>query len=751
MFDAQEMQGASTPADATFAMPLPASEPSVHLLDRLTAVFKHRRLAGAAFLLVVTGMMLQTYSMVPMYMAQARILINDERSVAVGNANEQQFYQDPEPYYRTQYQILQSRGLARRVVQRLNLGTHPDFNGTAPPRQDPLSVLRRARSSVSAWARSLVSRGDTAPAEAPAPNETAQEAALISAFLAGVDIGIVKDTRLVDIIYRHNNPEFAALAATTLAEEYIAQNLDIRLQDTAKMLREVTDQLKKAEASVQASEKALTDYRESNNALSLEDRQNIIVARLNSLNDTVTRARNTRLSKEAQYTQIRNADPGSDAADSFPLIGTNPAVVAAKNNLATLTQRRATMERQFGPNWPEMKDLATQIANAARVLRAERAKVIESARNEYQTALAEERSFSGQLEQQKTESMELDRKSGDYRTLQRANESYRRSYQGLLDQQNQLTVVANSRANNVQLMDRAEVPGGPYAPNRQRALLTALLAGLTIALALAFGVEYLDDTVKTPDDVTRVLRLPLLGLVPGIRGARGPVLSEKVPHDFGEAFRSLRTSLVFTAGGQSTRIVAVTSSQPLEGKTTTACNLAIALSLGGSRVLLIDADMRRPGLHKTMGLQNGVGLSHLLSGQARVREAIHKLQDINLFVITAGLTPPNPSELLSSDRMTAFLANLENGPFDWVIVDTPPVLAVTDAVILAQKVSGVVFVVGSEMTRRVHAERALEMLRSAKRSSLGVVLNRVDFDRNKYYYSRYYGYQYKSYYGQAQA
>jgi len=223
-----------------------------------------------------------------------------------------------------------------------------------------------------------------------------------------------------------------------------------------------------------------------------------------------------------------------------------------------------------------------------------------------------------------------------------------------------------------------------------------------------------------------------------------------VPHDFGEAFRSLRTSLVFTSAAERTRIIGVTSSQPLEGKTTIAANLALALALGGSRVLLIDADMRRPGLHKTIGLRNEIGLSHLLVGQARVREAVQRTSEPNLVAITAGRTPPNPSELLASERMNNFLANLGSGPFDWVIVDTPPVLAVTDAVILAPRMSSIVFVVGSEMTRRVHADRALETLRASRPRSISAVLNRVDFDRNKYYYSRYYGYQYKNYYGNSQ-
>jgi capsular exopolysaccharide synthesis family protein len=194
-------------------------------------------------------------------------------------------------------------------------------------------------------------------------------------------------------------------------------------------------------------------------------------------------------------------------------------------------------------------------------------------------------------------------------------------------------------------------------------------------------------------------------------------------------------------------VIAVTSSQPLEGKTTMACNLGMVLALGGARVLLVDADMRRPGLHTVVGVANEVGLSHLLVGQARVRDAVQKTSEQNLFVISAGRIPPNPSELLTSDRMNALIENLRSGPFDWVIIDTPPVLAVTDAVLVARSVGSVVFVIGSEMTRRMHAERAVETLSGGKPKSIGVVLNRVDLDRNKYYYSRYYGYHYQNYYG----
>ena len=744
MFDSQELRAPALPDDGPASVPLApggAGQPT-HVLDRLTALFKHRRKAGAAFAAVITAMMAQSYSTIPIYQTAARIEIQDERTTSIGaiGVNDPTFWQESEPYYQTQYQILQSRELARRVVRKLELHNHPDFNGHAPKPRDPVSLMRQARASASTWVRSLVAR----PAQVeplPAPDESAQESGLISAFLGGVGIEPVPRTRLVNVIYRHTDPEFAAQAANALAQEYAAQNLEQKLQNTGKTLEWVNAELEKATTAVKASEDALSKYRQDNNALSLNEGQNVVGQQLASLNDAAIRARNERVQKENVYNQVKGANPDSDSADGFPLIGQHPAVVLARGQLAALRNERATLAQTYGPLMPAMVTIEGKIKTAEQLLVAERRKVIESARNEYEAAALAEGSYGSNLERAKNASMDLDRKSGDYRILERQLESNQKTYQGLLDQQKTLAVVANSRANNVRVVDLAEPQRTPISPNPRKDWMTAVLAGLTVALCLAFGIEYLDDSIKTPEDVTKRLRLPLLGLVPALRSDRVPVLTETVPHDFGEAFRSLRTSLVFTSGGESTRVIAVTSSQPLEGKTTTACNLAMVLALGGSRVLLIDADMRRPGLHKTMGLHNTTGLSHLLVGQARVREVIQRTAEPNLFVITAGRTPPNPSELLASERMNQFIANVAQGPFDWVVIDTPPVLAVTDAVIIAQKVAGVVFVIGSEMTRRVHAERALETLQSGKARSIGVVLNRVDFDRNKYYYSRYYGYQ----------
>jgi capsular exopolysaccharide synthesis family protein len=718
----------------------------VHLLDRLTTVFRHVRLIAVVFALVFGLGAYQSFTTVPRYRARATVLIQDERSTSMTNlnANERGYWEDPEPYFNTQFQILRGRALGRRVVDRLDLANRgvPSANRT-----DLLGAVSAVRAKTSRAIRSWVGAAPPPQADSPAAGEADALSSTIAAFLSGITVTPIKGTRLVEVSYDSTDAQFATTAVNTLVEEYLAQNLDLRLRNLEEQLNFLTQELTKQQAKVEAAERAMSDYKTDQNALSLDERRNIVDDQLKQTNDALTRARMDRLQKEALFNQVRDLDGNSPGVESFPIVAASPIVQSLKKQLTDLEAERAK-NAQRGPQHPEVVKLNGQIAHAREQLQLEKTKVLESIRNDYRAAAANERSLGSALEVQKGSAMDLDRKSASYTVLQREAASERDVYQTLMQQEKELRVVRNSRANNVQLMDAAEVPKTPYVPNRQRDLLLALVLALAVGVGLAFVVEYLDDTIKTPDEITRRLKLPLLGLVPAVRGDRAPLLTGTVQHDFGEAFRSLRTSLVFTSTGQATRIVGVTSTQPLEGKTTTACNLAMVLALGGARVLLIDADMRRPGLHRTMGIPNAVGLSHVLTGQARVREAVQATTEPNLLVITAGHPPPNPSELLGSDRMQQLLAHLARGPFDWVIVDTPPVLAVTDAVLIAPHTNGYVFVIGSEMTRAAHAERAIEMLRASQQPVVGAVLNRVDFDRNKYYYSRYYGYQYKSYYGQ---
>ena len=727
-----------------------APQRNIHLFDRLAIVVKYYKIVVVVFVLVVAGMMYQTYTTVPMYRAQARVLIEEEHTAQTDFKDSTVQYSDPEPYYQTQYKILQGRDLARRAVKRLQLDQVAEFNGHGPTPTKLSQFIDASRAKILA---PFSPNAAVVPAVVPSMPATGgrtapgRENRLISAFLSRVQVAPVRGSRLVDVTFTSSAPEFAAKAVNVLAEEYVVQNLEFRLQNTEKTLQWIEQEVGKQASLVQASERLLAEYRENQNALSLEDRQNIVVSRLNQVNDSVTRARSQRVQRESMYRQVSSVKD----RESLSAILQNPLIQNLKTRMAELQRDKTRLAERYGAKHPEIQRADGLLADTQRQMDVEVDKTVDAIRNDYEAALAEERTMAQDLEQQKGAAMDLNRKSIDYTALQRESESNRQVYQSLLQREKELRVVNNSRANNVRLLDHAEVPTWPFTPDINRAWVMALLLGFGVGIAAAFAIEYLDDTVKTPEDVTWRLKLHFLGLVPKVRGDRHPLLSGPVPHDFGEAFRALRTALVMSNPTRSTRTIAITSAQPLEGKTTTAVNIALALAIGGSRVLLIDADMRRPSLHKALRMPNDKGLSHLLTGQAKMREVVRPSSDPNLLVITAGATPPNPSELLASDAMKGFVQQLNTGPFDWVIIDTPPVLAVTDAVILAPLVSSVTFVLGAEMTRWRLAERAIETLQAGNPKSISAVLNRVDFDRNRYYYTRYYGQQFHSYYAETPA
>jgi succinoglycan biosynthesis transport protein ExoP len=741
--------GSSAPSSAARSTATAGFTPDadVHLLDRVAVVYRYRYIAISVFVLTTFALMVQGYSAIQLFQAQARLLIEDERSTAMPGLTtpDTTFYEDPEPYYQTQYKILKGRDLTRRVVKKLDLGSRPEFNGTAVPPATPLSMIRDLRKRL----MNTVRPAPPAAAEPPRPGESADESALVAAFISRVGVDPVRGSRLVDVTFQGLDAQFSALAANTLVDEYVDQNLQVKLQTTQGMLDWLEKQLVAQQKKVEDSERALAEYRARENALSLDDKQNIVLSRLNQLSDAVTRAKMARVQKESLYNQIKSIPPGT-AQDTIPLIAQTPAVQSLKGKLADLQAQRAQLAGRYLDKHPEVVKITSAVADAQLQLSIEAAKAVQGVQNEYQTAVLEERTLAGSLESAKADSMDLNRKNIGYSVMERETKSNRTVYEALLQRENELRVASNSRANNVRVIDRAEVPKAPMAPVGRRTWLVSIVIGLGLAVAVTFGLDYMNDTIKTPEDISRRLKLPFLGLVPSVRGDKHLVLaSSHVPHDFGESFRSLRTALMARYDTPETKILVFTSAQPLEGKTTTAVNIAMALAYGGARVLVIDADMRRPGLHRPLRLTNERGLSQVLIGKARVRDVIQRTVDPNLLAITAGGTPPNPSELLTSDRMKTLLANLTHGPFEWIIIDTPPVLAVTDAVVLAPLVTGVAFVVGAEMTRRRLAERAIETIMSTHPKQVGVVLNKVDFARNKYYYSRYYGHQYKNYYAEA--
>ncbi|HKY23485.1 MAG TPA: polysaccharide biosynthesis tyrosine autokinase [Vicinamibacterales bacterium] len=723
------------------------TDADTHLLDRLNALYKYRYVIVTIFLLVMLGAIVRTYTTTPMFRATTTVLIEDDRAATVAgfNATTSDFSQDPEPYYQTQIRILTGRDLASKVVKKLNLAALPEFNGQGRRRTGLAAILHTMKLQAQGVLQK-VTGGTPTPTSTPGQ---ATKDSLVNAFLRTVNVDQVRGSRLVNVSVTSADAAFAARAADTLVEEYVRFNLEFRTDATRKSLDFLSSEITKQQKKVEDSERAMAQYRENNNALSLEDGKNTVVAGLNQVNDSFLRTRSERIQKESLYNQVASLPPTALAESAT--LNANPQVQSLRARLSELQRQKVQLNERYGPKNPQVIENENAIIDTTKNYQMALTAAVEALKTDFETARAQERRFAAALEESKGAATDLSRKSVGYTVLEREAQSNRQIYEALLQRQNELQIVSNSGGNNVRLMDRAVVPRSPFTPNVRRNILLGALAGILLAVGLVLGIDYLDDTVKTPEDITRRLKLPFLGLVPAIRGNTHPLLSQEVPHEFGEAFRALRTSLVFSSGAEGTRVIALTSAQPLEGKTTTACNIAIALAYGGSRVLLIDADMRRPSVSRTLGIENTIGLSHLLTGQATARQAIRRTNVQNMWVMTAGLTPPNPSELLASERMKTLISNVQNGPFDWVLIDTPPVLAVTDAVIIAPWVAGVVFIIGSEMTQRRLAERAVETLMTSRPRVLGAVLNRVDIVRNRYYYSRYYGYKYKNYYVRSNA
>ncbi len=718
-----------------------------HLFDRLSVLYKYRWAAVLVFMLVVGWVMVDSYTRIPVFDSTARILIEDPNAdlATPSEISRNVTLADPEIYLQTQLRIMRGRDLAQRTAAKLDMQRVPEFNGQGP-KPTQLAVGIALVKYYALWPYRLIT---STQVEAPRTVlDSVSESSYPEALLARLAVNQVRGSQLVDITFRAADPEFAARAANMFADEFVANNLALKVSTLEKSAEWLTGEVEKQGKLVQQSELALAQYKEKQDAGALDSTQNIVVARLTAQNDALTKARLDRIQKEGLLRQINSVGQDVEAISS---VIANPNIQTLRSTFNALQQESARLAERYGDKHPERQKVAAQLTSTEGQLKAEIAKAVQNVKNEYDNAVQQERELQSSLNEAKQAATALGRKGVDYAVLLREAESNRTVYNQLLTREKELRVVANSRTNNVRVVDRGEVPSRPSSPNHRRDWAYAIALGLALGLGVAFGIDYLDDTVKTPDDITRRLKLKFLGLVPIVSGDRHPLISGPVPHDFGEAYRSIRTTLAAQLPGTGSRVVAVASSQPLEGKTTTAVNIAMALAVGGARVLLIDADMRRPSVHKALRMANDRGLSQLLAGQARMREVVQRTHDPNLLTITAGRTPANPSELLASDRMRALLAGLETGPFDWIIIDTPPVLAVTDAVILAPLVGAVTFVIGAEMTRWRLAERAVETLLSSNPRNVLAVLNKVNFGRNKYYYSRYYGHQYKNYYAESPA
>ena len=719
-----------------------------HLVDYVKVLHKRRRLVLSVFLLIFVTTVVYTFTRIPVYEARAKLLIDNADPSYVDFKEVLTSTRESSDYYQTQYDLLKSRSLARKTLAAADLWEH--FGGRPGPAPAPPTGWRAWASNIK---RAVVSEsGTTAPvAGAPDSRETAAQTRAINRLLGGLTVAPIRNSRIVDLKFQSADRDTAMRIVNAHARSYIEQNLEFKFMSSKEATDWLAERLGEQRKQVEEAETALQRYREQNDAIAADAGDNIVIQKLADISREVTRAKTARLEKEAIYNQLRSMEHSS--LDSFPAILANEVIQGLQADLAKLQRQRADLSQKYLDTHPEMETLSSAINAMEQRVRGEIAKVVQGVRNDYMAASAAEQSMSGALNEQKREALAMNRKAIDYGVLAREVESSRQVYQALLQRSQETGVSREMRTSNVRIVDLAERPGGPVFPQTRSNIFLGFFGGLFIAICVGFFFEYLDNRIKTPDDLKSHLGIPPLGLLPLVRDGKdgAGVLAERLSPKFNEALRTLRTNVVFSAPESSdAHTLVVTSTGPGEGKTLVSSNLAASLAEAGLRVLAIDADMRKPRLHSTLKISQEPGLSNLIVGTCKASEAVVKTSIPGLWALPAGRIPPNPAELLGSQRFREFLRSVREH-FDWVIIDTPPVLAVADASVLAHAVSGVVFVIGAEMVSRHTAATALEQLENAHAKLLGGVLNRVDLDRNAYYYSQYYRKEYADYYTQSKA
>jgi polysaccharide biosynthesis transport protein len=739
----------------------------INLLDYWRVLVKRRWTILAFAFAVVTLTAIATWKAIPTYRSTIRLQIDPENQNILPFKDSQEIgstYAQSQEYLQTQFKVLESKTLAERVIRVLNLDTNPAFMQTAEPSE---------KSKTMEGIRNIFGLGDQDKDGKNADPSIVEERKLansIRLFVSNLSTSPIRNSRLVDVNYEARDPKLAADVANALAEQYIRMNFETKFQSTTSAAKFLDEQITDLKAKVEKAEEELVRFSREHDIYEISDKENVILQKLADLNKALTAAQAERIHKESVWKTVLLAAPGN-----FPDILHNDIIKEIEKNLATLKVQQSKLEALFRPGWPELDQVTGQVAESEAQLAAERKKAIANSETEYLTSVQHEKLLSDALAAQKVEADNFYQNSIQYKILKRQVDTGKQLYDGLLQRMEEAGVSAGLHSNNIHVVDPAKPQRVPYRPNKTMNVMLALAVGLMLGIGLAFFIEHLDSSIKTPDDMDRFLKLPSLGVIPsmaslavpshrkrlaasaggnGSKGSGSAQAVELISFQDGkslmsEAYRNLRTSVLLSSGsGQPPKSLVVTSSQPKEGKTTTALNLAIILAQTGGKVILLDCDMRNPRVHRVFNLENEGGMSSFLSGNSDLPSLIQQTNIPNLYAITAGQVPPNPAELLGSPRMKQCLMLL-NESYQHIVIDSPPVLSVTDARILGTIADGVILVVKGGHTPKEAVKRTKQLLQEVHAHLIGALLNNINVRSADYYYyaKYYYGYGKKYGYG----
>lgn len=732
-------------------------EEAPHLLDYWAIILKRRWVVLACLVVVFTTVAIGTLKEKPVY--QGKVLMEiDPQPPSVVNFKEVVSVNpvDIDAYLETQYKILKSRSLAQKVVDDLQLYRSPEFYTGS-------SLFGLIHSTPKVLPKSTD----------PNPDINAQYYRNAVAHTQNfVDISPIRRSNLVELSFDSYSPQLAASVANKVAQDYIQENFDIKWQETTAASNWLQKKLVTLQAKLAESQRELQQYAQSHDILYVTANQDLAAARMQNLLTEYSKAQSAEFQAEGLYSLVKKGQ-----VQDLPGVLQNLLIQNLEEKMADDQAKYAEITSRVKPNYPLAREFRRQMASMQKQIDKQKAAIIHNIVDDYTSAKHRVNYFSKAVDEQRKLMNDVARKSVKYNILKQAVESNQQLYQGMLQRMKEAQVSAGLNASNIRIVDSAIVPKGPVKPRVPLNLALGLILGLGLGVGLAFFQEYLDKTLKSSDDVERLLRLPSLGILPkfslnGHDGHEGQLVDDGDEFDakliplptngnghhapgiqtapaVAEAFRSLRTSILLSASPVP-KLILITSALPSEGKTTTALNLGATLASLNARVVVVDCDMRRPAVHRSAGVDNKPGFVQCLTGHVQLADAVLPVPGApNLSVIPCGPIPPNPAEILSSRVTGELLAKLRE-EFEFVLVDSPPILSVADSRILATLTDAAVLVTRAHSTPYDVVRRARSLLYGANSRILGVALNDVDLERDGYGYAGgNYGYGYGYGYGQA--
>lgn len=741
-----------------------ASEPS-QIRDYLFVVLKRKWLILSLCLVVTSLVAIQMFRQPSIYEAMTTIRIEPRKQNVLQT---QGFVLNAQPdanFWGTQIKLLESPSLARQVALSLDLQHNPQFFGG----QSQGGIFAALKRMVSGDQKKIGPSPAVAPAGLSVVGEgqmkdeplTAEELAALEpyedAIIAGESIDGIVGTNLFRIKYRHTDPEMAQKVANTIAEVFRSNNIERTTANSSKAEDVLAREISNWQDKVRQDQEALFNYaREKSLPPTTDQALNVEAQRLADLSRQVLEAENRRKTAQAIYL---SAKATSDIM-TIPDVQKSERIGALQDRISGLEEKKAALEITYTKEWPEVKKLQVSIDRLKEELKNEAAETVGSLKSQYEAALEHEKSVQQRYMQQRGITNQQTRDQIEMAAYSQRLEANKQYLNTLQQKYREVQIAQGDKGSEVNIEAYSRVPRGAVGPPRVRNVMIAFVLSLVAGIGLAFLLDFLDDTVKSIDDVDRYVHLPALAMIPASRGGArlkgltqsnpGPsettalAMIDDVRSPIAESYRHLRTSLLLSSAGQPPKTILVTSSQPSEGKTTTAINTAFMLAQTGAEVLIIDCDLRRPRLHTQFEVANSKGLTTWLSGERDLDNLLQICPKTpNLKILTSGPVPPNPAELLGSEEMRRLLGQLSER-FAHIIIDSPPAISFTDASILSTMVDGVMLVVHGGRSSRAVVRRAKQQLLDVGAHIFGVVLNNVKLEQQDYYYSGYYSSNYYS-------